>query len=80
MQFVETDTIQTIYLPSIVTQASLSLAHVAFCAYKRSPIEEKEREWETVYVSYTDDTRYLLCIARKKRDIPSLFSVLVTPL
>lgn len=76
MQFVETDTIQTIYLPSIVTQASLSLGHAAFRAYKRS---SSERGWKR-YGSYARDTRCPLCIAWKKRDISSLFSVLVTPL
>lgn len=63
MQSVETDTIQTIYLPSIVTQASLSLAHVAFRAYKRSPIGEKEREWK-LYTGCTLTTRgicYVSC-------------------
>lgn len=82
MQSVETDTIQTIYLPSIVTQTSLSLAHVAFRVYKRSP-SNRERvrdttgsEGETIRArteSLRDTWCIPLCIARKKSAIFSRF-------
>lgn len=61
MQFVETDTIHTIYLPSIVTQTSLSPARTALRTYKRSP---SERGWKrygrhVVSVVYrAEKTRY----------------------
>jgi len=69
MQFVETDTIQTIYLPSIVIQASLSLAHVAFSRIQTLVHWRKREGMKMVYTGCTLTIRGICYVSRGKSAI-----------